>query len=261
MWLTKSDIYYSRDPSSIVTQYPISLAKGIQDPFDFTNISSIKLFLLSTAMFEINLDNVGLDVSGISTNWTHSIKYDFTDRASIDISIDMHPSYNSKLMIENERGAYFKLLTGFYVLVVVIAVWSLILNYRYFRRLVNGLNEYSRNIHIEGCNAARTEITPKYMYRTILEWAVANRIPMRALSWGETLEIVDVWMIIGTFGNLFQMLGSTYLIFTHKSSIMVGMGCIISWMVIFKFLRNYEKMVLLNQVLSMSLPRIMVFMG
>lgn len=244
-----------------MTSYPISFATGLQEPFDYTNISSIKQFLLSTAMFEISVDGVTLDVSGIATRWTHSIKYEFTSRAQIDISVDMHPAYNSKLEIEDERGDYFKLLTGFYVLVVVVAVWSLILNYRYFRRLVNGLNEYNRNISIEGCNLARTEITPKYMFTSVLEWAVANRIPMRALTWGETLDIVDVWIIIGTVGNLFQVLGSTYLILTHKSTIMVGMGCIISWMVLFKFLRRYEKMVLLNQVLSMSFPRIMIFMG
>ncbi len=135
----------------------------------------------------------------------------------------------------------------------------MVLNYRYFRRVVSGLSEYSRTLNLEGPRTR--EITPKYMFNSTLEWVITNKIPLRALSLDELLDIIDVWIVFSTIGNLCQVLGSTYLIATHRSSLLVGMGCIISWMVLFKFLRTYDKMVLLNRVLSMSFPRILVFMG
>lgn len=202
-----------------------------------------------------------LEVSGIHTTWKHVISYEFVSRGEIDISISMHPSETAKLDIEDERGRYFVLLTIFYAVVALMASWSLFLNYRYFRRLVNGLNQYNRTLSLEGCNRDRRALTPKYMFETTLEWAVANKIPLRALSWGELLEIIDVWMVVGSLGNLCQVVGSIYLLFTHRPTIIVGLGCIIAWIVLFKFLRRYQKMVLLNKVLSMSLPQILVFMG
>lgn len=90
---------------------------------------------------------------------------------------------------------------------------------------------------------------------------MVNKIPLRALSWGELLEIIDIWVVIGSLGNLCQAFGSIYLLLTHRPTILVGFGCIIAWIVLFKFLRRYQKMVLLNKVLSMSMPQILIFMG
>jgi hypothetical protein len=173
----------------------------------------------------------------------------------------MHPSLTSSLQVNDYRGSYFNMLTLFYSLVILVALWSLALNFRYFRRLVNGLNQYNRTLSLEGCNPSRKALTPKYMFESTLEWMVINRIPLRALSWSELLEIIDGWVIIGSLGNFCQVVGSTYLLFTHRPTIIVGLGCITAWIVLFKFLRRYQKMVLLNKVLSMSMPQIIIFMG
>lgn len=184
MTLIKSDVYYSRDPATIVQEYPIDIKAGITDPFQLSSIKSIKEFMMSTARFEIQVDELMLDVSGIRTKWTHIITYNFINRAEIDVNIHMHPSVASQVAIEDTRGSYYKLLTMFYVLVVLVATWSILLNYRYFRRMVNGLNHYNRAISLEGCNIDRKALVPKYMFETTLEWMVMNKIPLRALSWG-----------------------------------------------------------------------------
>lgn len=67
---------------------------------------------------------------------------------------------------------------------MVIATWSLFLNIFYFRRIVNGLNQYNRTLSLEGGNTPNQEIVPKYMFNSTLEWAVTNKIPLRALTWG-----------------------------------------------------------------------------
>jgi|JI6StandDraft_1071083.scaffolds.fasta_scaffold08292_3 hypothetical protein len=75
------------------------------------------------------------------------------------------------------------------------------------------------------------------------------------------LEIIDIWVLVGSLGNLCQVVGSIFLLSTQRPTIIIGLGCITAWIVLFKFLRRYQKMVLLNKVLSMSLPQIFIFMG
>lgn len=199
-------------------------------------------------------------MDGIETKWVHIIKYYYSYRAEMDISITMRPSSNSRLDIDDQRGSYFHILTAFYISVLIIATWSLFLNVFYFRRIVNGLNQYNRTLSLEG-QSPNQEIVPKYMFNSTLEWAVTNKIPLRALTWTEVFEIVDVWVVLGSFGHICQMIGSIYLVFTHQPTMIVGIGCIIAWMVLYKYIRHYERMILLNQILGKSLPQIIIFMG
>ena len=101
MTLVKSDVYYSREPTEIVTDYPIDMKEGIVSPFQLSNLTSIKEFLMTTARFEIHLEELELEVSGIRTKWSHVISYEFVNRGEIDISIHMHPGTIGKLAIQD----------------------------------------------------------------------------------------------------------------------------------------------------------------
>lgn len=55
MTLVKSDVYYSREPEDIVREYPIDIAAGISSPFQLSNLTSLKEFLMTTARFEVRV--------------------------------------------------------------------------------------------------------------------------------------------------------------------------------------------------------------
>ncbi len=63
------------------------------------NLTTIKKFLRETAMFELRVEGVELQVSGIDTKWSHHIRYEFYARAELDISIEMHPQFTKGLYI------------------------------------------------------------------------------------------------------------------------------------------------------------------
>jgi hypothetical protein len=57
-----------------------------------------------------------------------------------------------------------------------------------------------------------------------------------------------------------QILSTIFLVFRSDSTVMIGIACLLSWLVIFQYIKKYKQMVLLNEVLSMSIPKILLSM-
>ena len=65
---------------------------------------------------------------------------------------------------------------------------------------------------------------------------------------------------MSTIGNSCQIIGSIFLIFNFKKSVVVGIGCLMSWLGIFTYLKYIPRFTVLNQVLSKSMPKLIVFL-
>lgn len=93
----KMYIYYRQlDMKNIDNaEYTLDLSEGLVEPFNASDIQSIKTFLSEVAMFEIqgvglvNLISFPDQVGNLScSNWTFNLRYNFQSFANIEVMID-----------------------------------------------------------------------------------------------------------------------------------------------------------------------------
>ena len=90
---------------------------------------------------------------------------------------------------------------------------------------------------------------------------IANDIPLRKLSLEEWLELMDIWVILSTIGNACQIIGTVFVIFSFRGTGLVGTGCMIAWLGLFRYLRFIPRFTILNSVLQKSIPKLVIFMA
>jgi hypothetical protein len=67
-------------------------------------------------------------------------------------------------------------------------------------------------------------------------------------------------MILSTVGNACQIIGTILVIFDFRGTGIVGAGCMIAWLNIFRYLRYIPRFIVLNSVLQKSIPKLVIFM-
>lgn len=60
--------------------------------------------------------------------------------------------------------------------------------------------------------------------------------------------------------NSFQIIGNFYLLFGREHEIIVGLGCLFAWMTIFRLLRAYKRLIMMDELIKMSIIRVIEFM-
>lgn len=264
----KREVHYRLDPS-----------KGIVEPFNMNNITDIQLFLLEVKLFKVTVKDIVIESEGYMERYLHEVVYHYEEGNEIEVQFDFQIDNTmlNSLSPEKPQFGYSILLRLFYSFHILCAVLSLYFNFIYIRRtfkeFYNALEhnstrpdskehkKFHRNMKKR---MSIFEEFPKeeamQISDNIMKWIEEEEITLNEVKWENYASLIEFHTYFTVLSNVFQIIGSVYLIFGTEHEVIIGMGCLMSWLTVFKFIKKYQNLVLMYEVMKMSIIKISYFL-
>jgi len=72
-------------------------------------------------------------------------------------------------------------------------------------------------------------------------------------------HVLEFDVIFSTLSNIFEIVAAFYLVSGIEEERIAGIACLFSWLTIFKFIRNYKKLVLMYELIKLSIAKVLNF--
>lgn len=79
----------------------------------------------------------------------------------------------------------------------------------------------------------------------VRKWVHANQITFHEMKYQHYFHLIEFDVLFSVMSNVFQIIANFYLISGIEKERIAGVACLFSWLTIFKFIRNYKKLVLM----------------
>lgn len=166
------------------------------------------------------------------------------------------------MTIQKPQANYLFVIRAFYVLILLLALLSMYLNYRYIRRTLKVLFHELGQSFISPGDIEKSMVSDEDMVEineAVLKWIKINKLTMAKLTFRHYLYIIEFDIIFSVISNVFTVVGSFYLFIGLEREIIVGISCVTAWMTVFKFIRTKKKLVLMYELIKLSILKVIFF--
>lgn len=285
--------------------YNLSLTDGVsfQKPFSLDSPDSIKYFIQRVNSFSLVVEDFNLRSTlnkrkrFIDTCFKLILFYNVVSYSHIIFSFESYeklcdvPEDNdlySPLSIKNnrldtqkpEKKIKFDSMKLNLVFILILAVFSTILNWKYFYEIMNLYMDTRIRSRFKAIKNSFDELSDEISYLPSLvgvkgeksiEKIIESQKPWDKLSFREKLFFFDLWFVFCMIGNLIQIWGSILSLANELSTsnknkqqitseILIGFSCWFSWLNLLRYLEYHKNIHLLTNVMRNSGPQIIRFL-
>ena len=181
---------------------------------------------------------------------------------TVDFRFSIDNAMLNAMTIEKPQANYILVIRGFYLLILLLALLSSYLNYRYIRRTMKVMFYELSKREMSSDEMLNSMVNADDMVEineAVLKWIKVNKLTLEMLTFKHYFYIIEFDILFSMISNVFTIIGSFFLFIGLEREIIIGISCLTSWMTIFKFLRTQKKLVLMYELIKLSIIKVMFF--